>query len=224
MKQQGEKVQEILSNAPLSNPNIGPIKPVVQTSVKRLNKTGVKLPGKKYCFILLFLFYLFLVNFQSNSPTIATPTTPTTPIDLKQEPPTHLQEGSSGSSVRPPVVPSVVPSQTRNGPFPPQRPTFPPAMASTGPPIPPSGTQAVVFLYQYLRPLTTNFQDRHLLHQVVMVLHRWYQTSHLLDHISSLVLRINPQIGPVVGMIRQNLVGMSHHPVITVLVRMELFT
>ena len=45
MKQQGEKVQEILSNAPLSNPNIGPIKPVVQTSVKRLNKTGVKLPG-----------------------------------------------------------------------------------------------------------------------------------------------------------------------------------
>ena len=45
MKQQGEKVQEILSNAPLSNPNIGPIKPVIQTSIKRLNKTGVKLPG-----------------------------------------------------------------------------------------------------------------------------------------------------------------------------------
>lgn len=125
MKQQGEKVQEILSNAPLSNPNIGPIKPVVQTSAKRLNKTGVKLP----------------VNFQSNSPTtILTPTTPTTPIDLKQEPATHLQEGSSGSSVRPPVVPSVVPSsQSRNGQFMPQRPTFPPAMANSGPPIPPSG-------------------------------------------------------------------------------------
>ena len=150
MKQQGEKVQEILSNAPLSNPNIGPIKPVVQTSVKRLNKTGVKLPGKILFeisyenFLMIILHNLFLVNFQSNSPTtILTPTTPTTPIDLKQEPPTHLQEGSSGSSVRPPVVPSVVPSsQSRNGPFPPQRPTFPPAMANTGPPIPPSGTGA----------------------------------------------------------------------------------
>ena len=56
MKQQGEKVQEILSNAPLSNPNIGPIKPVVQTSVKRLNKTGVKLPGKIFDPPPLFIF------------------------------------------------------------------------------------------------------------------------------------------------------------------------
>ena len=59
MKQQGEKVQEILSNAPLSNPNIGPIKPVVQTSVKRLNKTGVKLPG----FFLKFFMKIFLKYF-----------------------------------------------------------------------------------------------------------------------------------------------------------------
>ena len=62
MKQQGEKVQEILSNAPLSNPNIGPIKPVVQTSVKRLNKTGVKLPGRilYYLFIILFYYFYFI--------------------------------------------------------------------------------------------------------------------------------------------------------------------
>lgn len=135
MKQQGEKVQEILSNAPLSSPNIGPIKPVVQTNAKRLNKTGVKLP----------------VNFQSNSPTV-TPTTPTTPssgIDLKREP---LQEGSSGSQLRPPVVPSV-----RNGSYQPQRPSFPPTghavaghtvslnhpgghpMTHSAPPVPPTG-------------------------------------------------------------------------------------
>ena len=57
MKQQGEKVQEILSNAPLSNPNIGPIKPVVQTSVKRLNKTGVKLPGKFFFWNFLWKFF-----------------------------------------------------------------------------------------------------------------------------------------------------------------------
>ena len=55
MKQQGEKVQEILSNAPLSNPNIGPIKPVVQTNVKRMNKTGVKLPGYYMYFLLRVL-------------------------------------------------------------------------------------------------------------------------------------------------------------------------
>ena len=60
MKQQGEKVQEILSNAPLSNPNIGPIKPVVQTSVKRLNKTGVKLPGKIFDPPPIFFHALFL--------------------------------------------------------------------------------------------------------------------------------------------------------------------
>ena len=62
MKQQGEKVQEILSNAPLSNPNIGPIKPVVQTSVKRLNKTGVKLPGKTLPPSILFLFICLLIS------------------------------------------------------------------------------------------------------------------------------------------------------------------
>ena len=63
MKQQGEKVQEILSNAPLSNPNIGPIKPVVQTSVKRLNKTGVKLPGTIFDPPLLFFVTYFCSQF-----------------------------------------------------------------------------------------------------------------------------------------------------------------
>ena len=71
MKQQGEKVQEILSNAPLSNPNIGPIKPVVQTSVKRLNKTGVKLPGKIFdpppYFFMTYFYSQFPIEFTNNN-------------------------------------------------------------------------------------------------------------------------------------------------------------
>ena len=67
MEKQGEKVQEqILSTAPLKSNNIGPIRPVLQTTAKGLNRTGVVIPGSECTYFSIcqnvYVDYLNMVS------------------------------------------------------------------------------------------------------------------------------------------------------------------